>query len=262
MYPEKTGEKPGQRRILVCEDDRDIAKFLSLLLNRASFTTDIAYNAAQAKALLAKQKYDAMTLDIKLPDQNGIALIHDIRDDEKTHSLPVVVISVVPEPNQEALNGAAIGIVDWLTKPIDAERLLQSVKLAVKKNHGKKSRILHVEDDPDIIHVVAHLTSDITDVVCAMTQKEARQKLEQEKFDLVILDLKLPDGNGANLLPLLNKPGQQPLPVLIYSAYDVSRKVTESVAAVLIKSRTSNKELLDTIVALIYAAKVYPKTTG
>ncbi len=78
-------------RILICEDDRDIAGLLSMVLEQNGYISDIAYTASQAEKLLEENSYDAMTLDLVLPDKDGIALFRSLREDERTRDLPVIV---------------------------------------------------------------------------------------------------------------------------------------------------------------------------
>ncbi len=108
-------------------------------------------------------------------------------------------------------------------------------------------RILHIEDDESILQVVSALLADFADIVYARSLVDANRLLEQEPFDLVIMDLILPDGDGETLLPKLDNPAGKSVPVIIFSAKDVSRKTGDSIKAVLVKSRTTNDVLLDTI---------------
>jgi len=245
---------PHQPRILVCEDDYDVANLLRIMLNQGGFNTDIAHNAADAKQLLAQNSYVAMTLDIALPDQDGISLIRELRQDQTTYRLPVVVVSAKAEgARQELTNGSAIAIVDWLDKPIDKSRLLAAVKQAIQQPSGRP-RILHIEDDQDVFQVVSGILQDTADVIYATNLHDAKQKLEHETFDLILLDLGLPDGNGLDLLP--SQQQQSPsVPVVIFSAKEVEAEIAHKVAAALVKARTSNQELLETIKSLIQLSK-------
>ncbi|MEB3337617.1 MAG: response regulator, partial [Leptolyngbyaceae bacterium] len=103
---------------------------------------------------------------------------------------------------------------------------------------------------PDITHFVAMLLRDLADITSADNIQQARHKLEKERFDLVILDLGLPDGSGLELLPSLHYQ-TVPIPVVIFSAQEMNVEAIHNVAASLVKSRTSNQNLLDTIKALI-----------
>lgn len=237
-------------RILVCEDDRDIATLLRLTLAEGGFATDIAYDAAHAKELLASTAYVAMTLDLNLPDQDGIALLRELRGQEATRSLPIIVVSVAAQLGRDELCGDAFGIVDWLDKPIDTTRLVKAVQWAVRSTARHTPRILHVEDDPDIVQVIATLLETVTEVVPAMSLDEAERRLEQERFDLVLLDVGLPDGSGLQVLPLIGSRIHPAVPVMLFSAQEVPVETAEQIAAVLVKSRTSNQQLLDTITSL------------
>jgi DNA-binding NarL/FixJ family response regulator len=87
-------------------------------------------------------------------------------------------------------------------------------------------------------------------IVQALNLAEARERLARERFELVILDLALPDGSGLELLPALGSL-EPPTPVLIFSAHEVDKAVAGRVAAVLVKSQTSNRELLERIRAAL-----------
>ena len=126
-----------------------------------------------------------------------------------------------------------------------------SLNQALHKRSNLRPRILHVENDEDILQVVATILQETVDIVQSQNVKEAQEKLKEEDFDLVILDLDLPDGSGLELIPTLYNSLGQPIPVVIFSARDVATDSIQQVAATLVKSRTSNQGLLDTITSLI-----------
>ena len=156
----------------------------------------------------------------------------------------------VTEDTKKAVDGGTLEIIDWLDKPIDQTRLLAVINAAVRKGSTDRPRILHIEDDADVLRVVSTLLSDRAEMSQAATLREARKMLRQQHFDLVLLDLVMPDGSGTELLPLINKQ-TPPIPVVVFSAYEVDGATAKMVAAILIKSRTSNEQLLDAIMAVI-----------
>jgi len=241
-------------RILICENETDTEKPLGKILEDAGYLTQTAETAETAVHLLETQDFDALTLDPGFEEQNNISLLEKIRTSPKTQDLPVIVISTSSKEGQQGMNGNAFGIVDWIEKPIETHLLIDRLKKAVKTAAGGKPKILHVEDDVSILQIVSALIADSAEIVPATTVHEARILLTQDMFDLVILDLKLPDGEGESLLPLLNKPGHPSIPVIIFSAKDVSRETAESIKAVLVKSRTTNEVLLHTIQSTIEAS--------
>jgi PAS domain S-box-containing protein len=243
----EAGPEPDDRpRILVCEDDRDVSRLLCLMLEREGYRADVAFDSVEVKRLVRERVYAAMTLDLVLPGQGGVSLIRELRQNEATSRLPIVVVSVQAEEGRAELNGGALGVVDWLIKPIDQDQLISAVRRAVQRRQGERLYILHVEDDSDLQRVVAAILDRDATVEHALNLAEARDWLARERFDLVILDLALPDGSGLELLPLLGNLAP-PTPVLIFSAHEVEPSIAGQVASVLVKSRTSNPELLDHI---------------
>ncbi len=231
-------------RILVCEDEADIANLLQIILERAGFAVDIAPNAATAHALLKTNTYLAMTLDLMLPDKSGVDFIRELRADAAFYDLPIIVVSAKAEEGRNLLNGDAINIVDWMHKPIDVKRL---VGLVQNLRIAHRARILHVEDDNDIADILRLALAKVADVTCAPTLHKARLLLQTQDFDLVVLDVGLPDGEGTELLPLLGSEARRSTPVILFTAAEVSQEVSALVAASLTKSRTSEEKLLDTI---------------
>jgi DNA-binding response OmpR family regulator len=217
------------------------------MLGRQGIISDIARTAGQARGLLAANAYDAMTLDLILPDQDGLSFIRDLRADARTRNLPVVVVSVLADEGRKAVrSGDAIGIVDWLVKPIDQKRLAAVIAgLGSVKRPG--ARLLYVEDEPDLVALLSALLGNDIQVVAAATLAEAKARLARERFDLVILDVGLPDGSGLDLLALLNRPGDGSVPVIILSADEIDPRAAANVNAAMVKSRSSNEQLVATI---------------
>ncbi len=242
---------PGRSAVLVCEDDPDIAAILKGILESEGHVVDVANCAGQAKEFLKQNTYVGMTLDLALPDQDGISLVRELRDNPSTRNMPVVVVSAYMEEGRKSINGDVFGILDWIEKPIDERRLRKALAQAADLFGGRKPRILHVEDDQDISEVVEVALSARAEVVRSDTLADARRKIRSEKFDLLILDIGLPDGSGLELLPVLRGTPHASTPVVVFSAQEVSPKTAQHLQASLIKSKTSNEELLNTISAIL-----------
>ncbi len=232
-------------RILICEDDPDISNLLKLMLEQRGFLTEIASNAEQAKEKLLSKHYAAMTLDLMLPGQSGVEFFKELRQTEELSEIPIIIISAFVDKGKAELNGKAISVCDWLDKPIDQSRLELAVNKAIKGKVKNHFRILHVEDDPDIVTLVQTLLINQATVDVAIDLKTAKNKLQQG-YDLVILDLELPDGSGRTLLPILAD-RIPPIPVVIFSAQDSIDELKESVSASFIKSKTRNEDLIHSI---------------
>lgn len=245
------GNVQNSPRILICEDNPDVASMLSIMLGYGGFSTDIAYNTKQARQFLASNHYAAMTLDLVMPGQGGIDFIRELREQERTRHLPIVVISAIAQQGKQELEGGMLEVAEWLDKTVDLKQLTGVILQAIAHRYKEKPRVLHVEDDSDVIEVISTILQEIADITHATTLQDAKQLLTQTSFDLIILDLGMPDGSGLELLPFLQEPSRTPVPVIIFSAREVEKTIAHQVAAVLVKSRTSNQELLDTIRVLI-----------
>ncbi len=234
--------------VLVCEDDPDIARLIGMMLDRAGYDTDLAFTAARARELAATGPYCAMTVDLRLPDQDGIALMRMLRADERSRHLPIVVVSAVSGEGRIQINNETLSVSDWLEKPIDANRLVAAIRDAVAGRTQNRPRILHVEDDPDIQHVSAAIARDFATFEFAATLQEARARIAVRKFDLILLDLNLPEGEGSGWKLVADIEALVPVPpIVVFSARDVSHVERQRVAAVLVKSNISNEEFLATI---------------
>jgi PAS domain S-box-containing protein len=246
--PATLNSEPSKEHLLILEDDPDVATLLRILLAKRGYAADIAYTAEQAKHMLNSRPYDAMTLDLALPGQSGIDFFRELRGQEPFKHLPVIVVSASADQVKQELSGEALAIVDWLSKPIDEDRLGQALTHALRRN-GRRTRILHVEDDPDIVDIVAALLQNTAEIDVAMDLATAMEKLQQD-YDLVILDIELPDGSGETLLPLLAN-RDKAIPVVIFSASEIETADSQHVLANFIKSKTSNEELVNKIESIL-----------
>ncbi|MBT3358887.1 MAG: PAS domain S-box protein [Rhodospirillales bacterium] len=240
-------------RVLICEDDPDFAKILSIILSQSGMTTDIAYDAKSAKALLKTNRYDAMTVDIVLPDQDGVSMIRELRRRKDTRNLPIVIVSGRAKETREKIKTSTLGIVDWLNKPINEDQLSHAITLAVRPdlNRAGKPRLLYVEDDPDLVSVVSSLVAEYADTTIAGSISEGKRYLRDGSFDLVIVDVKLPDGSGLDLLELAKDKKGGATPVIVFSGEEIDEDMTKRIDAALVKSRTSDQKLLETIQDLV-----------
>ncbi|MEI9985789.1 MAG: PAS domain S-box protein [Aliidongia sp.] len=242
---EDAGERSLTPRVLICEDDADVARILAWQLQQGGYGTDRAATADAAIGLLAEQRYDAMTLDLALPDADGMSLLRRVREDPRHAEMPVIIVSAwVDSPAGKAatLEGEVLGIIDWLGKPVDQSRLLHALRM-IPQRGGAKPRLLHVEDDPDIVRLVNFAVRDLADITAVSTVAEARGVLGAGGIDLMILDVGLIDGSG---LALLDGDGPRP-PTVLFSAQEVNPDRRDELVAVLVKSQTTLDQLSELI---------------
>lgn len=120
--------RPG--RVLVVEDNRETARLIAAILERAGYAIDFAGNVAEAHAALRNCRYSGITLDLHLPGSGAIDLIRELREAPQTCNTPIVVISAWAEQGRDALEGELAGAVVWLGKPLDRQRLLRALSAA------------------------------------------------------------------------------------------------------------------------------------
>ena len=231
-------------RILVCEVDLGDAKITSNILVAAGFSTDIAHTAAQAQTFLENNSYAALTVNSTMPGQNAPSFVTTLRSNEKTSTMPVVMISTTVKADQLQFSRKRLLVSGWLEKPLNEKCLVFSVQQAISGNHTGRPRILHVENDLDIQHIVGAMTKDFAILEYASTLDEARARLSTSRFDLVLLDLALEHESGWDLIDNINALNPRP-PVIVFSASDAETTEGKQVQAILVKARTSDVELLN-----------------
>jgi PAS domain S-box-containing protein len=228
----------GRQRVLVCEDDPQISALIQSQLESHGYEVDVAPTVELSKRLLESRSYDAITLDLILADGDGTSLIDFMRVDLQS-DLPILVVSETPEL------ATGLNVSDTIAKPFDPKFLVASLAKAIGYS-GRGANVLHVEDDADLVHVVSRSLTDGLNVTSATTLSAAKAFLSSQDFDVVILDLALPDGDGEDLIPFVGR-----AQVVLYSAHDPSSDVAARVSATLIKTRASPIELAHVIDRLL-----------
>jgi len=228
--------------VLVCEDDDHAAEVLCACLEKDGFATERVASIAQAEAALARGTFEALVLDLNLPDGDGLSFIQRLRGGQRFADLPIVVVTGETK-GRESISGV-LAIADWLQKPVDPLRLSQSIRAALPGRNDLC--ILHVDDDLDLTEVVRAALAGAGEVSTASTLAEARRMFAAKRFDLVVLDVGLPDGSGLNMLTDIGSVEPRP-PVIVYSGQEIDMALLGQVDAVLTKSRTSFETLVETV---------------
>lgn len=240
-------------RVLVVEDEEDIARLLSLMLTRAGYRVDSALTGRDALAALQENAYAALSLDLMLPDISGLEIIRQVRQCPDTADLPIMVVSAKMEEGRLAINGD-LSAIDWLAKPFDEARLLAVVQGLLAQTGASNPRVLHVEDDDDLYQVVRSMVGERFDFERATTLHEALDRVSRERFDVVILDIGLSDGSGWDVLPDI-RARQPDARIVILSGADTTAEEARRVEAVLLKSQVSPKDLIDALGSRIRSSR-------
>lgn len=232
-------------RLLVVEDEPDIGRLFAIMLSNAGYNVDIAHNAESAQVFLSQRHYDAMTLDLMLPDQSGINLIRKIRSRPATEALPIIVISAYSEDGKLAIK-SDFNALDWLEKPVNSQQLIAAAQRALHGNKTSRPRVLHVEDDVELTRIIAALGHQDADFELAPTLAEARRKLRESNYDVVLIDVGMPDGSGLDLLPDIEVLNPKPA-IIVLSGHELTDSEKQRVQQALVKASTSTEAVLATL---------------
>lgn len=238
--------------VLVIEDDKDTALVLCEFLRLQNYRADWAADSKTAWRMLAEHHYVAITLDLMLKDENGADFFLRLRDSEKTATLPVLIISAFVEQGKLKL-AALANALDWLEKPFNPELLELKLGQLLSQLPAKNNfhRILHVEDDNDIVTIMRMQLERLCQYQAVSCIAQAGVVLARQRFDLVLLDLGLPDGDGISLLAQIIQT-QGDIPVVIFSAQDLSIDKHAKVQAVFSKSRINTEVLAQYLKKLLH----------
>ncbi|GAB2518446.1 CHASE3 domain-containing protein [Lysobacter humi (ex Lee et al. 2017)] len=230
-------------RIVLLAAEPAVAAELVRLLAMQGVICDLATDPAQARARLATPGVRGLAIDLALPGGAAPAFLREVRLQPRYRHLPVLLLGVEAAPE---LRGGAVGVVDWLDKPLDPGQVAAAIRGCLQ-GRRERPQVLHVEDDPDVRDVLRGLLASAPlDLHAAATLAEARIELARRRHDLVVLDLMLPDGDGAELLPELGE-ARPPVPVVIFSAQDRVLPESRGVLQRLVKSRSDAAALASLI---------------
>lgn len=232
-------------RILVVEDDVEVARLLGAMLARAGYSVDSASSGAEALEKLHLGDYAAVTLDLLLPDMNGVEVIRQARAQAFMKDLPFVVIAAKVQQGRLDL-GPDIARVEWLAKPIDQQQLLNAMIRCLPVRRTRLPRVLHVEDDVALHEVVRGMADGQCEFELATSLREARARVALERFDVILLDLLLPQESGWDLLTDIRT--QQPdTRVVVLTGAEVLPEDSRRVDAVVHKAGVTPRQLLAAI---------------
>ena len=244
----------GRRTVLVVEDEVPFARILYDLARELDYRCLVAMSAEEGLALAVSQRPDAVLLDVRLPDRSGLTVLQQLKDNPSTRHIPVHVISSI-ESGGEALHLGAIG---YAMKPTSREDLEEVFRKLQEKSSQKIKRVLLVEDDERQRDSVVALIAD-TDVEIAAvgTASEALAYLKKDVFDCMIIDLKLPDMQGGELLERMSHEELCSFPpVIVYTGRNLTRdeeaQLLRYSRSIIIKGARSPERLLDEVTLFLH----------
>jgi signal transduction histidine kinase/CheY-like chemotaxis protein/CHASE3 domain sensor protein len=250
------GREKG-RVLLVVEDDPDFASVLYGLAHEMRYRCLVAHTAAQALELATAFLPNAILLDVRLPDGSGLAVLQFLKDDTRTRHIPVHIVAG-EDYSEIALHMGAIG---FAVKPTTREELQDVFRRLEEKGAKKVKRVLVVEDDARQRDSVVHLIED-DDIEIAAVEDGAKALalLKETVYDCMIIDLKLPDMDGSELLERMTTEDICSFPpVIVYTGRNLTReeeaRLNRYSRSIIIKGARSPERLLDEVTLFLHTVE-------
>ncbi|MEY2495394.1 MAG: hypothetical protein QOJ45_1886 [Verrucomicrobiota bacterium] len=236
---------PGEKSVLIIEDDRDFAQWLLDVARQNGFKAVVTPRGKEALELVREFAPSAITLDLSLPDVDGWQILDRLKSDLTTRHIPVFVISAQDEPENALKQGA----LRFLTKPIDEQQIERIFEKAHEMGESKAKKLLVIEDDEHqrngIRELIGNETAHLIDAPDART---ALDTLRNERVDCVLLDLILPDMSGFELIQKIRDEHEH-LPIIVYTAKELSAEEEEKLNRIaqttIVKNVRSPERLFD-----------------
>jgi HAMP domain-containing protein/CheY-like chemotaxis protein/signal transduction histidine kinase len=239
--------QPDDAILLIVEDDPHYARVLRDLSRDKGFKVLVAMRGAEALALAREYHPTAVSLDVFLPDMLGWTLLNHLKQDPATRHIPVQMLSL----DEDRAHGLARGAFAFVTKPATPEGLDTALTRIKEYAAPRRKRLLVVEDNPaEQLSIKELLGYDDIDVTVVSSGEEAIQAVNRESFDCVVLDLRLPDMSGFEVLERFrDTPSLSDLPVVVFTGKELSPEEDARLHAlarsVVVKGVESPERLLD-----------------
>ncbi|MGH7088750.1 MAG: response regulator, partial [Stellaceae bacterium] len=239
--------EPGDQVLLVVEDDPHYARITADLAHDQGFKVLIATRGADALALAREYQPSAVSLDVFLPDMLGWTVLSQLKQNPETRHIPVQIVTM----DEDRQHGLARGAFSFMTKPTTKEGLEFALQRIRDYTQPRRKRLLVVEDNAaERMSITELLGHDDIDIVPVATGGEALASLHDEPVDCVVLDLRLPDMSGFDLLDEVRKdPSLSDLPVVVFTGRQLSAEEDAQLhtiaRSVVVKGVESPERLLD-----------------
>ena len=238
---------PADRSLLIVEDDPHYARVLADLARDTGFKVLVAMRGEDALSLAREYRPTAVTLDVFLPDMLGWSVLSQLKQDPLTRHIPVQMVTM----DEDRQHGLTRGAFSFVTKPTSTEGLQSAFERIRDYTRPRRKRLLVVEDHPaERLGITELLGHDDIDIVTADTGATALEVLAAQPCDCVVLDLRLPDMSGFELLDVIAKnESYRELPVVVFTGRELSpddeRRLQNFARSIVVKGVESPERLLD-----------------
>ncbi len=238
--------QPQDRVLLIIEDDPTFARTMLDMARDRGFKGVIALRGDIGLTLARRLLPSAIMLDLQLPVMDGLRVLEHLKAHPQTRHIPVHVLSGL----DRKLEGLSRGAVAYVDKPVSKERLDETFGQIEGFLQRKASKLLIVEDDERERKVIVDLIgSEGVETSAVGTIDAAMTKLEEDRFDCIVLDLSLHGGSGFDLLERMSrKPDLKAIPVIVYTGRDLTSqeetRLKKYARSIILKDARSPERLL------------------
>ncbi len=238
---------PDDAILLIVEDDPHYARVLCDLSRDRGFKVLVALRGAEALALARQYHPTAVSLDVFLPDMLGWTVLNHLKQDPATRHIPVQMLTL----DEDRHHGLARGAFSFVTKPTTPQGLESALARIKEYAAPRRKRLLVVEDNPaEQMSIRELLGYDDIDVTVVSTGEDAVRTVNEQSFDCVVLDLRLPDISGFDVLERFrDTESLGDLPVVVFTGKELSPEEDARLHAlarsVVVKGVESPERLLD-----------------
>jgi len=244
---QKSITSQDERILLVVEDDPKFANILLGLGRERDFKVIVAGTGTEGVRLAEHYMPSAIILDIQLPVMDGWEVLRHLKRSDATRHIPVHIISVV----QETVFGYRLGAAQYLVKPVDKDTLTQAFERIESELQSRVRKLLIVEDNEiERSALIELLDGEDVEIKACANGSDALKAIKHEAFDSMVLDLKLPDMDGYDLLKAINQDESiSHLPTIVYTGKDLDtedeRKLRKYAESIVLKTAESPARLLE-----------------
>ncbi|HYE52702.1 MAG TPA: response regulator [Azospirillaceae bacterium] len=237
----------GDTVLLIVEDDPHYARIMADLARDKGFKVLIAMRGIDALDLARQYQPTAVSLDVFLPDMLGWTVLSQLKHNPSTRHIPVQIVTL----DEDRQHGLARGAFSFMTKPTTQEGLEAALAKIKDYAQPRRKRLLLVEDNPaELMSITELLGHDDIEVLSAGTGREALQILKSGPCDCVVLDLRLPDMTGFEVLEVIGAdPELADVPVVVFTGRELSAEEDARLHAmarsIVVKGVESPERLLD-----------------
>jgi CheY-like chemotaxis protein len=214
------GTPTGRNTVLVADDDPATRDVLTRWLSAQGYHVVPVARGEDVLETARQVRPQAITLDVMMPGTDGWAVLSVLKADPELADIPVIMLTIVEDSNL----GHALGAADYLTKPLDRERLLRVLEKYCRTSSGATALV--VEDDAAMREMLRRFLEKSNWVVAeASNGREALQFVARQQPALILLDLMMPEVDGFEVLTELNRhPEWRSIPVVVVTAKDLTEE--------------------------------------